>query len=51
MSTLSVERMDVPDQWGESQEVLLAEEEGMELEEGHWGVIYFQREHCREQGA
>lgn len=54
VSTLSVERMDVPvdfDQWSESQAIMLAEEEGIVLEDGHWEVIYFLRDHCREHGT
>lgn len=46
--------MDVPvdfDQWSENQAIMLAEEENIELGDGHWEVIYFLRNYCKENGT
>lgn len=37
--------------WTEQQARKIAEEEQVELTEAHWQVIYFLRQHCREQGT
>lgn len=54
VNPISGERMDVPpdfDQWNRERATLLAEEEGIVLEDGHWEVIYFLRNHCKEKGT
>ncbi len=53
-STLSPERMETPadfDDWTEAQAMEMALEEGIELTDGHWEVIYFLRNHCKEHGT
>ena len=53
-SPLTGEKMDVPvdfELWTETQASILAEQEGIELEDEHWEVVYFLRNHCKERGT
>lgn len=53
-NALYPERMQAPenfDDWSEAHAIQLAQEEGMELSDAHWEVIYFLRNHCKEHGT
>ena len=46
--------MDVPPdfaEWSKEKAVVLAEDEGIILQDAHWEVIYFLRNHCQEHGT
>ena len=37
--------------WNKDKAVLLAEEEDIVLTDNHWEILYFLRDHCRENGT
>ena len=52
--SLHAERMQPPldfDDWNEAQALKVAQEEGIEMTDQHWEVIYFLRNHCKEHGT
>ena len=54
VSALHPERMQTPenfDDWSQEQALEMAREEGIQLEDAHWEVIYFLRDHCRDHGT
>jgi tRNA 2-thiouridine synthesizing protein E len=53
-SPLHPERMQAPenfDDWSEEHAIQLAEEDGVELDDARWEVVYFLRNHCRDHGT
>lgn len=51
---LSVEQMTAPENfndWSEEQGRAVAAEQGLELTDAHWEVVYFLRNHCQEHGT
>ncbi len=53
-STLYPERMQAPDNfddWSEEHAKQLAREDGIHLDDAHWEVIYFLRNHCKDHGT
>jgi len=51
---LLTENLNLPEgfqDWNEQKAQELAKEEGIELQDEHWEVIYFLRNHCKESGA
>ena len=51
---LMTENLNLPEgfeDWNEQQALAIAREEGVELSDEHWEVIYFLRNHCKTAGA
>lgn len=54
LSPIAGERSDTPadfELWNRDSAILLAEDEGIDLGDEHWEVIYFLRNHCKEHGT
>lgn len=53
-SPMMTENLDLPEgyeDWTEQQALQAAKEEGIEMTDAHWEVIYFLRNHCKAKGA
>lgn len=51
---LMTETLNLPDgfeEWNEQKAMEIAREEGVEMKDEHWEVIYFLRNHCKSAGA
>ena len=51
MMTESLNPPEGYEEWNEQKALQLAREEGIELTDAHWEVIYFLRNHCKSEGA
>lgn len=51
---MMTESRDLPEgysDWNEQTALAIAKEEGIEMTDAHWEVVYFLRNHCQTEGA